>query len=442
MQLCGVIEGFYGRPWTMSQRQELFRWMQAWGMNTYMYAPKDDLKMRAVWRELYDPAELGNLSSLLKDCQSKGIAFIYTIAPGLDILYSDEAEVKALCRKTQQLLDIGIEHFCILFDDIPFALQSADSARFGSFAQAQAHVSNALYRFIQEQTAGLFLFCPTDYCARMCQPSVAASSYLQELGDSLEAAIDIFWTGPEIVSETISEASIQELSAVLKRKPLIWDNLHANDYDIRRAYLGPFAGRPNGLKQQLRGILSNPNNEFELNFVPLRTLALYVQEADYQPAEAYRMALAEWLPRFTIHGAEPIRLDELELLGDLLYLPFQHGDKAIAILSAAREILVAEPQDSDSLAKIKQAALMCEALFKKLTELDNRELLYTLYSYVWELRHELAYLAQYLRWRQAGSPGGRFGKPESLPNTYRGGFVAEIERLVPLDESQAFRSTL
>ena len=32
-------------------------------------------------------------------------------------------------------------------------------------------------------------------------------------------------------------------SQVIKRKPIIWDNLHANDYDLQRVYLGPYIGK-------------------------------------------------------------------------------------------------------------------------------------------------------------------------------------------------------
>ena len=28
--LCGVVEGFYGRPWTTEQRKDLFTKMQVW----------------------------------------------------------------------------------------------------------------------------------------------------------------------------------------------------------------------------------------------------------------------------------------------------------------------------------------------------------------------------------------------------------------------------
>uniref|UniRef100_W8B950 Bifunctional protein NCOAT n=1 Tax=Ceratitis capitata TaxID=7213 RepID=W8B950_CERCA len=63
--ICGVIEGFYGRPWTTEQRKDLFRKMKKWGMDSYVYAPKDDYKHRAYWRELYTVEEADHLTSIL-----------------------------------------------------------------------------------------------------------------------------------------------------------------------------------------------------------------------------------------------------------------------------------------------------------------------------------------------------------------------------------------
>lgn len=53
------LEGFYGRPWNTHQRVELFVRMKQFGMNTYLYAPKDDVKHRAYWRDLYTVEEAG-----------------------------------------------------------------------------------------------------------------------------------------------------------------------------------------------------------------------------------------------------------------------------------------------------------------------------------------------------------------------------------------------
>src|ERR1041384_602906 len=115
--ICGVIEGFYGRPWSAPQRRRLFDWLQQWGMNAYMYAPKDDIKHRALWRGIYDEAEAAQLKNLITDCQARNIDFVYAIAPGLDIEYGVEAS--ALLNKLHQVAGLGVRSFAILFDDIP-----------------------------------------------------------------------------------------------------------------------------------------------------------------------------------------------------------------------------------------------------------------------------------------------------------------------------------
>src|SRR6266487_3570323 len=116
--ICGVVEGFYGCPWSKAQRRQLFSWMQSWGLNTYLYAPKDDLKHRAFWRELYDEPQARELAALIRDCQRHDLNFIYALAPGLDVDYASEKDAAALQQKAAQLLDLGCRQFALLFDDI------------------------------------------------------------------------------------------------------------------------------------------------------------------------------------------------------------------------------------------------------------------------------------------------------------------------------------
>ena len=67
--ISGALEGFYGRPWRQDQRLQLFQWLEDWeGMNTYMYAPKDDLYHRSNWRELYPDNSLKELKELIQSC--------------------------------------------------------------------------------------------------------------------------------------------------------------------------------------------------------------------------------------------------------------------------------------------------------------------------------------------------------------------------------------
>ena len=77
--------------------------MSTWGMNAYLYAPKDDYKHRAYWRELYSLEEADALSQLIKEASDKGIHFVYAIAPGLDITFSSIEEITLLKRKVEQV---------------------------------------------------------------------------------------------------------------------------------------------------------------------------------------------------------------------------------------------------------------------------------------------------------------------------------------------------
>lgn len=56
---------------------------------------------------------------------------------------------------------------------------------------------------------------------------------------------------------------------------MIWDNIHANDYDQKRLFLGPYKGRSTELIPRLKGVLTNPNCEFEANYVAIHTLATW-----------------------------------------------------------------------------------------------------------------------------------------------------------------------
>lgn len=72
-------------------------------MNCYLYAPKDDYKHRANWRELYTVEEAEHLTALITEARQHGIAFYYAISPGLDITYSSQKELAALKRKLEQV---------------------------------------------------------------------------------------------------------------------------------------------------------------------------------------------------------------------------------------------------------------------------------------------------------------------------------------------------
>lgn len=90
--------------------------MARWNLNTYLYAPKDDDKHRACWRDPYLLEEADQLSQLIRQSSDRGIEFVYAIAPGLDITFSSDREVAALKQKLNQVPGVcaGANVLCTL----------------------------------------------------------------------------------------------------------------------------------------------------------------------------------------------------------------------------------------------------------------------------------------------------------------------------------------
>jgi protein O-GlcNAcase/histone acetyltransferase len=387
-----------------------------------MYAPKDDLYHRSHWREIYPDNILNELKELIQACHKKELKFIYSIAPGLDITYSSEDEWNLLIDKIEQIQQIGCMHFAILFDDIPSKLSKKDEPVYTSFAEAQAVITNRLFEYFSDSK---LLFCPTVYCVQMADNDVPGNPYLNELGEKLHPEIGFFWTGPEVVSKDISVESIQELRSVIKRKPILWDNLHANDYDIRQIFFGPYAGRSLELKNELGGILSNPNCQFWANYNPLRTLGMYNTASDsWNPRHAFQESSKEWIQYF---GNEKISLDEIILLGDCFYTPGRMGKSGNQIVDTIQFILNHPSNEwKDHKDKFKSFETRLNSLCSKLMITTNRDLLYDFYLPLWELREETEYVSKWIEWKQSGT--GEFLSHEMVPR--RQGILYNIQKKV------------
>lgn len=439
--LCGVVEGFYSRPWSTEQRLDLYGKMKTFGLNTYVYAPKDDAKHRALWRQLYTDSEIDFLKKLISKCEETNVTFVYGISPGLDISYSQSKEVAALKGKLDQLQKAGCTGFCLLWDDIDTTLPPEDADAFESLADAQISITNELYAHLGRPT---FLFCPTEYCSSRADPNVKKSSYLCSLGNGLHKDVKVFWTGSKVVSEEITVVEIRELSQVLQRKPLIWDNLHANDYDQQRLFLGPFSGRNPNLIPYLGGVLTNPNCEYSFNIPVLVTLGSWYRShlnscGEWNPIQAAKEAIPHFIAEMNrktgsslqkddcVDAEEEFKEAEIELLFHLYWLPHSHGPKAQIMLDEfeflrknAALMLDLSPDNEDdddssqSLEEISQSTFVlewmkrfsvfndsCKKIFRMLdkwTYVPNRELFFDINPYLNNLQVILRACNRYLKW--------------------------------------------
>ncbi|XP_049649349.1 protein O-GlcNAcase-like isoform X4 [Accipiter gentilis] len=304
--------------------------LKRWGLNCYMYAPKDELKHRLLWREPYTEHEAARMRSLIEAAQEQGVEFVFAISAGQDMVFSSTGDRLLLQEKLRQVAAMGCQSFALLFDDIDPCMCQADRDVFPSLAQAQASVANEVYQELGQPS--VFLFCPTEYCSSLCSPSPSQSCYLLTIGQELLPGIGVIWTGPKVVSQELSATQLEEVEGVLRRRPIIWDNLYANDYDCRRVFLGPYMGRAPGLMSRLHGLLLNPNCELQANFIPIHTLGSWFrselrscahadhagmgtataledsqgsEEGSYSPQDALELALHDWVAEINRQALEP-----------------------------------------------------------------------------------------------------------------------------------------
>ncbi len=142
-RIRGVIEGFYGKPWSDEQRLDMIDFLAAHRFNTFLYAPKDDPFLRDRWREPHAADALGRLRSTIDRCHDDDVTAMVGVSPGLSMQYSSADDRARLDAKVLGLVDDGVDHVALLFDDIPPHLQHpADVDAFRSLAEAHADVSN------------------------------------------------------------------------------------------------------------------------------------------------------------------------------------------------------------------------------------------------------------------------------------------------------------
>jgi hypothetical protein len=269
----GVVEGFYGVPWTHQDRIDILRFEAAHGMNVYYYAPKNDPYHRTLWREAYPPEDLKGLGELVNVAHRNFVDFCFAISPGLTMAYSSERDFGELTNKFASVGKLGVSCFALFLDDVPQDLQDPqDKAQFKTLAQAHVYLTNKLYKHLKARSPGnRLVLTPTTYTNEW-----GSRDYIWELGAGVDSNVAIVWTGPKVFSPTITVEQAREWGGYLHRKPLVWDNFPVNDSTPWCRYLGPLNGRAPDLASALRGLFSNPMGQAHASMIPLQTIADYL----------------------------------------------------------------------------------------------------------------------------------------------------------------------
>ena len=295
----GVVEGFYGSPWTQAERLDQLAFYGRMKLNTYIYAPKADLYHRDAWRQPYPAAQLADLHALVVAATANHVRFTFAVSPGVSICYTAARDIDALETKLGALYDQGVRDFAIALDDIAYDRWncSGDRARYGASAggaaaQAQVELLNRLEADLVGKHPGTrpLTLVPTEYRNTEYTP------YRSVLRKGLDTSIQVMWTGSIVVPAEITGSQAAAARAVFGRPVFVWDNYPVDDFPptAGRLLLGPYARRDPAMADQVSGLVSNPMNQAAASKVALTGIADFTWNAPaYDAGRAHRAAAAE-----------------------------------------------------------------------------------------------------------------------------------------------------
>ena len=284
----GVIEGFYGRPWTHAQRLDLIDFIAERGMNTFAYAPKDDRLLRRDWRMPYSGEELARLTELVGACREQKVDFLFCVSPGLSIRYSSDDDVAALAAKLDSVAQLGVTFFGLLLDDIPSTLQhDSDRAKFADLADAHIALIDRVSEHLGPSSR--LIVCPTVYWG------YGDEDYITRLGRAIDPRVDLFWTGRAVCSPTLDLLDAATFTRAANRPPTYWDNYPVNDVAMsHELHIGPYRGRDRHLGLFANGVIANGMELFEASKIAFSTIADYLRDPEaYEPEASWQRALRD-----------------------------------------------------------------------------------------------------------------------------------------------------
>jgi hypothetical protein len=292
--LRGVIEGFYGAPWSTADRLSQFDFLGATKQNVYVYSPKDDPYLRAQWRQLYPADQLAVTKQLVAGAAADHVQFTYALSPGLSVCYSSDSDEQALVAKLDSMWNIGVRSFALPFDDISYTDWNCaeDATKFGTggaaAGEAQAYLLDRVQHDFTDthRSAKRLEMVPTEFSKESDSP------YRTALRERLDPRIIVEWTGDQVVPATITAEQAAQAQQVFGHDILVWDNYPVNDYTRNRLLLGPYTGREAGTTDHVVGVTANPMIESAPSELAEFTSGDYLWNAGgYDPSTAWLAGL-------------------------------------------------------------------------------------------------------------------------------------------------------
>lgn len=287
----GVVEGFYGTPWSHQARLRHLKFYGENKMNTYIYGPKDDpYHSSPNWRLPYPEQEAKQIKELVQVAKENAVNFVWAIHPGQDIKWNQE-DRDNLLAKFEKMYELGVRSYAVFFDDI-----SGE----GTKADKQAELLN----YIDEQFVKVkkdvkpLIMCPTEYNKSW---SNVKGGYLTTLGTKLNPSIHIMWTGDRVIADMYEgdteKGGMKWINNLIQRPAYVWWNFPVSDYVRDHLLMGPVYGNDLHIANLMSGFVTNPMEHAESSLLAIYGVASYAWNPDqYDSDKAWKDAMKAVLP--------------------------------------------------------------------------------------------------------------------------------------------------
>ena len=284
IEFRGYIEGFYGYPWTHEERMSLMEDTAKYKMNTYIYAPKDDPYHRTNWKELYPDVQAQQIAELAQAGHENNFNFCWTIHPGATLQFND-TDFNALIKKYEQLYDLGVRQFGVLFDDTNDWYNGAAQVAF---------INRIDDEFVKEKGDVKPLIV---VAARYNAAWGPSASYFTPYMRDLHEDIQIMWTGAATMSNISREVyEWPKTWTGVDRDLAVWWNYPVNDYCDGKLVMAPLHNLNPDL-DNVTGFFSNPMQQADASKVALFSIADYTWNTDsFEYMDSWERAIEELVP--------------------------------------------------------------------------------------------------------------------------------------------------
>ncbi|MBR0102118.1 MAG: beta-N-acetylglucosaminidase domain-containing protein [Selenomonadaceae bacterium] len=293
--LRGVVEGFYGTPWTFEDRADILDFCRQNNLNSYIYAPKDDPYHRDKWRKPYPADKLNELRQLVALANKNRIRFIFAVSPGLDLNYKSDEDFRLLIRKLDTMYNIGVRDFAIFFDDL-----KDDKGNHHESGKNQAEFLNRVQKNLRERYKDVapLITVPTEYYYEDMVKGDKPKPYTRDFAETLDPRIVVLYTGRGVVCDGITDKELAEVNKIFGREVGVWWNYPVNDYSLTpdgnrnvKLALGAIENLPSA---KMTAIFFNPMEQVQLSKIALATGAIYANNpATYDAEQAWDKVLRE-----------------------------------------------------------------------------------------------------------------------------------------------------